>query len=61
MIITNLLNEIKEQVANNEISACLKIRINLQGKKKEKKHNALTYKILTKISELPSAFLCSPC
>lgn len=33
MIITNLLNEIKEQVANNEISACLKIRINLTGKK----------------------------
>lgn len=34
MIITNLLNEIKEQVANNEISACLKIRINLQGEKR---------------------------
>lgn len=31
MIITNLLNKIKEQVANNEISACLKIGINLQG------------------------------
>lgn len=36
MIITYLLNEIKEQVANNEISACLKIRINLQGKKRNK-------------------------
>lgn len=34
MIITNLLNEIKEQVANNEILACLKIRINLQGEKR---------------------------
>lgn len=36
MIITNLLNEIKEQVANNEISACLKIRINLEGEKRIK-------------------------
>lgn len=34
MNITNLLNKIKEQVANNEISACLKIRINLQGEKR---------------------------
>lgn len=34
MIITNLLNKIKEQVENIEISACLKIRINLQGEKR---------------------------